>query len=181
MDSHESRQVGLYQGAIDWKWSSARCYLGPPERQQDADLPHIDGLPAGRDEARMPRSKSLESCAQTGIADRARWHTSPNQLPANFAGVTPAACLPPRAGRLAPCRYKPKRRGVSSVAGQHCSKASSCQFDDLRVVDLFAAVHSERGFKLVSVEAGGDQLHHHFTIQSLNLSVFASARSGSMA
>ncbi|MCE9544480.1 MAG: transposase [Planctomycetia bacterium] len=33
--------------ATDWKWSSARYYLAEPPKQQDADLPHIAGLPAG--------------------------------------------------------------------------------------------------------------------------------------
>ena len=35
--------------AIDWKWSSARYYLGDPPMQQDPDLPTIQGLP--REEA----------------------------------------------------------------------------------------------------------------------------------
>ncbi len=37
----------LCQQAIQWKWSSARWYLGDPPRQQDPDLPIIHGLPIG--------------------------------------------------------------------------------------------------------------------------------------
>ena len=38
---------GLCQRAVDWKWSSARYYLGDPPRQQHVDLPFIHGLPPG--------------------------------------------------------------------------------------------------------------------------------------
>ena len=38
---------GLCQQAIEWKWSSARWYLGNPPRQQSPDLPSIHGLPNG--------------------------------------------------------------------------------------------------------------------------------------
>lgn len=38
---------GLCRRTIDWKWSSARWYLGDPPRQHDSDLPSIYGLPAG--------------------------------------------------------------------------------------------------------------------------------------
>lgn len=38
---------GLCIRATDWKWSSARYYLAEPPRQQDPDLPTIDGLPPG--------------------------------------------------------------------------------------------------------------------------------------
>ena len=38
---------GLCQRAIDWKWSSARYYLGNPPGQQFPGLPFIHGLPAG--------------------------------------------------------------------------------------------------------------------------------------
>lgn len=38
---------GLCTSAIEWKWSSARYYLNEPPRQQEADLPHIHGLPVG--------------------------------------------------------------------------------------------------------------------------------------
>jgi putative transposase len=38
---------GLCRRAVDWKWSSARWYLGDPPRQQEPDLPFIHGLPAG--------------------------------------------------------------------------------------------------------------------------------------
>ena len=38
---------GFVERAIDWKWSSARYYLGEPPRQQDPDLPRIHGLPGG--------------------------------------------------------------------------------------------------------------------------------------
>lgn len=38
---------GLCQRAIDWKWSSARWYLGDPPRREESDLPRIAGLPAG--------------------------------------------------------------------------------------------------------------------------------------
>ncbi len=37
----------LCRRAVDWKWSSARWYLGTPPRQQDPDLPLIHGLPWG--------------------------------------------------------------------------------------------------------------------------------------
>jgi putative transposase len=37
----------LCQRAVDWKWSSARYYLGEPPRQQHVDLPFIHGLPPG--------------------------------------------------------------------------------------------------------------------------------------
>jgi putative transposase len=37
---------GLCRRAVDWKWSSAKFYLGDPPGQQFADLPHIHGLPA---------------------------------------------------------------------------------------------------------------------------------------
>ncbi|MGO8689390.1 MAG: transposase [Thermoguttaceae bacterium] len=38
---------GLCGRAVDWKWSSARYYLGVPSRHQDPDLPMIHGLPEG--------------------------------------------------------------------------------------------------------------------------------------
>ena len=38
---------GLCRRAVDWKWSSARYYLGTPPRQQHTGLPLIDGLPEG--------------------------------------------------------------------------------------------------------------------------------------
>ncbi|MCA8997100.1 MAG: hypothetical protein KDA80_08940, partial [Planctomycetaceae bacterium] len=38
---------GLCRMPIDWKWSSARYYLGVPPRQQDPDLPWIHGPPPG--------------------------------------------------------------------------------------------------------------------------------------
>jgi putative transposase len=38
---------GLCRHAVDWKWSSARYYLGDPPGQQDPDLPFIHGLPVG--------------------------------------------------------------------------------------------------------------------------------------
>lgn len=38
---------GLCRRAVDWKWSSARYYLGDPPKQQFPDLPFIHGLPIG--------------------------------------------------------------------------------------------------------------------------------------
>ncbi len=38
---------GLCHRAEQWKWSSARWYLGDPPRQQDPELPIIHGLPVG--------------------------------------------------------------------------------------------------------------------------------------
>ncbi len=38
---------GLCQRAEQWKWSSARWYLGDPPRQQDPDLPILHGQPVG--------------------------------------------------------------------------------------------------------------------------------------
>jgi putative transposase len=38
---------GLCERAVDWKWSSARWYLGEPPREQHPDLPRIAGLPIG--------------------------------------------------------------------------------------------------------------------------------------
>ena len=38
---------GLCRRAVDWKWSSARYYLGVPPRQQNPKLPVIHGLPEG--------------------------------------------------------------------------------------------------------------------------------------
>ncbi len=35
---------GLCPRATDWKWSSARYYLGQPAKQQRENLPFIDGL-----------------------------------------------------------------------------------------------------------------------------------------
>lgn len=37
----------LIRRATDWKWSSARYYLNEPPRQQDPDLPLIQGPPPG--------------------------------------------------------------------------------------------------------------------------------------
>ncbi|MEW4569840.1 transposase [Tautonia sp. JC769] len=36
---------GLCQRAVDWKWSSARFYLGDLPSRQDASLPWVHGLP----------------------------------------------------------------------------------------------------------------------------------------
>lgn len=36
---------GLCRHVLDWRWSSARFYLGEPPSQQHAPLPHIHGLP----------------------------------------------------------------------------------------------------------------------------------------
>ncbi len=38
---------GLCRRAIDWRWSSARYYLGDPPSLQEAHLPFIHGLPVG--------------------------------------------------------------------------------------------------------------------------------------
>jgi putative transposase len=38
---------GLCLRAIDWRWSSARFYLGDPPSRQHAPLPFVHGLPAG--------------------------------------------------------------------------------------------------------------------------------------
>ncbi len=35
---------GLCERAVDWKWSSARYYLGTPPKQQFAGLPRIHGI-----------------------------------------------------------------------------------------------------------------------------------------
>jgi putative transposase len=37
----------LCERAIDWKWSSARWYLGEPPRQPEPGLPRIAGIPDG--------------------------------------------------------------------------------------------------------------------------------------
>lgn len=42
---HNPVARGLCKTAIDWKWSSARYYLGDPPRQQHPDLPVVHGLP----------------------------------------------------------------------------------------------------------------------------------------